>query len=349
MACKIDRSRPAPYCAAPFLSPAITPDGFKMCSSPSAKSFPNIEFWNSEYMQNIREQWMNDTVPTDCESCYLNAKPVQGTSRIPNEGKIIPLNFQHLYLARSNRCDLACEMCSATISHTWDKVWGDGKVGIIDNEFDLTPYLWETKNIAISGGNPVLDAKINDIIEGLDNNVVERFLITSNGSVFPDRMLNKIIDKKLKCEVLLIFSIDGPKAFNEKARLGAKQERIYKTINGVINKIKHIDNIKICIETTGTNESVMHLVELYEEILKNIVLKGLHGPYMIGNICCHPENLALQNADEATWKYMEGELFRFFIKRKDQTPLAMQFFDMVNKFCEVVDQARKRNNKIKSN
>lgn len=344
MACKIDKSRPDPYCAAPFLSPAITPDGFKMCSSPSSKSFPDIEFWNEEYMQNIREQWMNDIVPTDCEDCYLNARPVQGASSIPNKSKIIPLNFQHLYLARSNRCDLACEMCSATISHTWDKVWGDGKVGIIDNDFDLTPYLWETENIAISGGNPVLDSKINDIIDGLDNNVVKRFLITSNGSVFPDRMLNKIIDKELKCDVLLIFSIDGPKAFNEKARLGAKQERIYKTINSVIEKTKDIGNIKICIETTGTNESVMHLIGLYEEILESIDMQGKDGPYMIGNICCYPEDLALHNANEETWKYMEGELFRFFIKRQHITPLAMQFFNMVNLFCNVVYKSINRNN-----
>lgn len=96
-------------------------------------------------MQNIREQWLNDIVPDDCEDCYLNAKPVQGTKTIPVKSKIVPLNFEHLYLARSNRCDLACEMCSATISHTWDKVWGDGKVGIIDNDFDLTPYLKDTK------------------------------------------------------------------------------------------------------------------------------------------------------------------------------------------------------------
>jgi organic radical activating enzyme len=346
MACKIDKSRPDPYCAAPFLSPAITPDGFKMCSAPGSKSFPNIEFWNEEYMQNIREQWMDDIVPTDCQDCYLNAKPVQGRSVIPVKSKIIPLHFEHLYIARSNRCDLACEMCSATISHTWDKVWGDGKVGILDNDFDLTPYIGDTKNIAISGGNPVLDAKLNDIIDGLDNNKVERFLITSNGSVFPDKMLNKILDKKLKCDVLLIFSIDGPKAFNEKARLGAKQERIYKTINSVIERTKGIENVRICIETTGTNESVLHLIELYKEIQENINMQGAKGPYMIGNICCYPEKLALHNADDTTWEYMKGELFRYFLKRKSTDPLAMQFHKMVDQFCFVVVKAKKRNEEL---
>ena len=346
MACKIDETRKEPYCIAPFLSPAVTPDGFKMCSAPCAKSFKDIDFWNGEYMQNVREQWMNGVVPDDCESCYTNTQGVITSSKIPIKSKEIPLNFKHLYLARSNRCDLACEMCSATISHTYDKVWNEGKVGIVDNDFDLIPYLGDTESIAISGGNPVLDHKINDIINALDNTKVNRFLITSNGSVFPDKMLNNIINLDLKCEVLLIFSIDGPKEFNEVARLGAKQDRIYKTINKVIDKTKHIKNIKVCIEVTGTSESVKHLIDLYEEIRRNLPhFPYYRGPFMIANICSYPEKLALHNASDETWEFMRGDLFRYFIKRKDNCRLASHFLRMVDSYCMVVAKARDRNNK----
>jgi hypothetical protein len=72
-------------------------------------------------------------------------------------------------------------------------------------------------------------------------------------------------------------------------------------------------------------------------------MQGKDGPYMIGNVCCYPDNLALHNADEKTWAFMEGELFRFFIKK--QNPLADQFMAMVNNFCHVVAKARQRNNK----
>ena len=343
MACKVDSTRQDKYCIAPFLSPAITPDGFKMCSSPCAKSFSSIDFWNGEHMQNIREQWMNGIVPDECEECYLNTRGVITSSVIKNKSTTVPLNFKHLYLARSNRCDLACEMCSSTISHTYDKVWNNGRIGILDNDFDLTPYLKEVESIAISGGNPVLDTKINDIIKGLDNKKVNRFLITSNGSVFPDRMLNNIIDLNLKCEVLLIFSIDGPKEFNEVARLGTKQERVYKTINKVIEKTKHIPNISICIEFTGTNKSVKHLIDLYKEIKENLPHPPeYNGPRMISNVCSFPENLAIQNTDDETWEFMRGELFRYFLDRKDKCKLALDFYGMVNDYCYIVTKARQR-------
>ena len=247
------------------------------------------------------------------------------------------MNFDDLYLARSNRCDLACEMCSADISHTWDKIRNKGKLGIIDNNFDLTPYLKDTYSIAISGGNPVLDHKINDIIKALDNNKITRFLITSNGSVFPDKMLNNIINMEFKCMVLLIFSIDGPKEFNEKARFPAKQERIYKTINSVIEKTKHIENIHVCIEFTGTNESVRHVIGLYEEIKENLpTWPEYRGPFPIPNICCYPDKLALQNVDDETWEYMQGELHTYFLHKKRECILAAYFYNLVTKYTDMI-------------
>lgn len=347
MACKVDLSRKEnTYCIAPFLSPSVTPTGFKMCSAPCAKSFPTVDFWNGGYMKKIRQQWLDGIVPDDCEDCYLNADALICAEKIPTNSVTVPLNFKNLYLARSNRCDLACEMCSADISHTYDKVHNGGKLGIVDNNFDLMPYLEETEAIAISGGNPVLDHKINDIINALDSSKIKRFLITSNGSVFPDRMLNNIINKKFKCNSLLIFSIDGPKEFNEKARLGTKQERVYKTILKVLDKIKGEKNLTVCIEFTGTNKSIKHLIPLYEEIKLNLPLTE-QGPYMIANKCSYPEHLGLQSTDEETWQHLQGETYRYFIKRKDKCRLAAEFFNMVNDYCYIVDKARQR--KIKYN
>lgn len=331
MAYKIDKNRKQPYCLAPFASPAITPDGFKMCSAPCSKSYKDVSFWNGDEMQRIRRQWINGEVPAECTECYFTTHGVITSNKVPNKTEI-PLNFKDLYIARSNKCDLACEMCSATISHTWDKVWNEGKVGIVENDFDLSEFLHETEVCAISGGNPVLDHKINDIIKGLDRNKIKRFLITTNGSVFPDKMLNNILDKKFKCGVMLIFSIDGPKEFNEKARLGAKQERIYKTINSVIERTRDEPNIEICVEFTGTNQSVRHLIGLYEEIKENLPI----APYMIGNVCAYPENLALQNLDDETWEYMKNELYRYFLKRENKCELASYFSAMVDKYCSVV-------------
>ena len=172
------------------------------------------------------------------------------------------------------------------------------------------------------------------------------FLITSNCSVFPDSILNNIINKKFECNSLLIFSIDGPKEFNEKARLGTKQEKVYKTILKVLDKIKGEKNLTVCIEFTGTNKSIKHLIPLYEEIKLNLPLTE-QGPYMIANKCSYPEHLGLQSTDEETWQHLQGETYRYFIKRKDKCRLAAEFFNMVNDYCYIVDKARQR--KIKYN
>ena len=99
MACRVDETRKDKYCIAPFLSPAITPTGFKMCSAPCAKSFPTVDFWNGEYMKKIRKEWIDGIVPDDCEDCYLNADGLIGSDALPTNSVTIPLNFDNLYIA----------------------------------------------------------------------------------------------------------------------------------------------------------------------------------------------------------------------------------------------------------
>jgi len=332
------------YCFAPFSSPSITPDGFKICSAPRQKTFKSIDFWNEKHIKRIRKQWMNDEIPDECRECFNANSPTILTSSKSGMSEEVLLNFEDLYIARSNKCDYACEMCSATISHTYDKVYNNANIGIIENNFDLTPYLKDTKRIAISGGNPVLDFKLIDIINQLNSKKIERFLITTNGSVFPDKFLNAIIEKQFKCDVELIFSIDGDKKFNEKVRSGAKQEKIYNTISKVYKKIKQFDNIYVSIEFTATNKSIYHLIALYKEIQHNLFVDGDRRAQsrlgIIGNVCNYPENLALQNADKEAKDYMINHLMPFFLKRKEECQLARLFYRITYKYHDVMKRAK---------
>jgi sulfatase maturation enzyme AslB (radical SAM superfamily) len=324
------------YCLAPFTSPSVTPEGFKICSSPCQKSFKSIDFWNGEYTRGIRKQWMNDDIPAECKDCFYGGSATIVSPDPSPMAEYVPLNFEQLYLARSNKCDYACEMCSADISHTYDKVFNDGKLGILENDFDLSPYLGDTKKIAISGGNPPLDSKIPDIINQLDNNKLDRFLITTNGSVFPDKLLNIIIDKEFKCDIDLIFSMDGPKVFNEKVRRGAKQEKIYKTVKDVYRKVEHLDNFFVDIEFTATSKSVHYLIDLYKEMKQNF--ETHMKIYMIGNVCTYPANLALHNVDKATYDHMRNHVKPYFFRLRKESHLGSQFYALI---CNILEKMMK--------
>lgn len=306
------------YCHAPFLSPSITPDGFMYCTQPGQKVYSDISFWNSDEVKQLRQEIIDGKIPETCKDCKSVRHGLVTSEVAPTEVEV-PLNFEHLYIARSNKCEYACDMCSATVSHTYDKIHNEGRIGIIENNFDLTPYLSGTRHAAISGGNPVLDRKLLDIIKQFDVEKMERIIITSNGSVFPKPFLDAL--KRFKCEIGLIFSIDGPKEFNEKVRRGAKQERIYSTINKTLAAVKDHDNITVAVEYTFTSKSVHHYVDLYDEMLFCIEREYLDDVYLIGNACGYPANLSMTQMGSTAYHKLVNDALPYF----QQQPLALAY------------------------
>lgn len=307
-----------PSCIAPFYSPAITPDGFKICSHPGQPSYPDLEFWNSDELVEMRRQISRGETPESCRECRASRDGVL-CGNLPPHVDHVPVNFKYLYLARSNKCDYACEMCSSTISHSYDKVYNNGACGIIENDFDLTPYLPDTTHVAISGGNPVLDKKILKIIDQLIPSQIEHFIITTNGSVFPDSFVEAIAGKEWGCTPTLIFSIDGPKAINEVVRAGAKQERIYATIDNTMNKVKD-RNVEAMLEYTATNKTVCHLVDFYKEAIFSLSPENLSKVGFFLNECSSPASLSLANITKSQYDYLTQVAVPYF--RKQHTNLA---------------------------
>lgn len=324
------------YCVAPFISPAVTPQGFRICSYPGQKTYPDISFWNSNEVKNIRQQIIDGEIPDGCKSCR-SMRDGLVVSKIKPTSVEVPVNFESLYLARSNKCDFACEMCSGEISHSYDKKYDGGVLGVVENDFDLLPYLSETKSVAISGGNPVLDKKLIPIIEALDPDKVDHFIITTNGSVFPDSFLNVIKNKKFTCKPTLIFSMDGPKEINEVVRSGAKQERIYNTINTVLSKIEVEEEIYVAIEFTATNKTIHHFESLYNEMLFGIAPEYHNRVYIIMNMCTSPEKFSVTRITDAEYqKVLESARYL----NAQNTHLASQFLAQLKKFKNYYDTSR---------
>ncbi len=303
---------------------------------PGQKVYPDISFWNSDEVIKIREQIIAGEIPESCRTCRSMRDGLVTSSVKPTE-TIIDLNFEALYIARSNKCEYACEMCSSSISHSYDKKYNDGKLGMIENDFDVIPYLGKTKMVAISGGNPVIDKKIAEILENLDPEMVQHFIITSNGTVFPDRFLNAI--KRLKCDVTLIFSMDGPKEFNEEVRFGAKQERIYRTINKVLDSIEDIPNLHLAVEYTMTNKSIHHFVDLYDEMLFEINPTHLKNGKVniIANMCTFPHHLSVTTVPKSVIEDILHVQLPYL--RKQPSILSDQFIHGYEKFLSELSRS----------
>ncbi|CAM0058638.1 radical SAM domain-containing protein [Vibrio phage F86] len=329
------------YCIAPFASPAITPDGFKVCSYPGQKVYDDISFWNSEEIMEMRRTIREGGTPESCIECRKGRDGLVCSAN-PDDvrDEYVPLNFKNLFIARSNKCDMACEMCSSTISHTYDKVHGDGSVGVIENNIDLTPYLHETTHAAISGGNPVLDNKLLDIIDGLDADRLRSMFFTSNGSVFPKSFIDSI--KRLsKTDISLIFSIDGPKYVNEVVRERSRQQRFYDTFQRVMQDVIEHENIFMCIEFTATNKTVSHLSDLYDEMMFMLSTDELSRVKFIFNVCSSPVHLSAMHLTAEQENSITKQLSYFeHVLRTAPTELASVMHSRLYDFAERYNEQR---------
>ncbi|CAL9988214.1 radical SAM domain-containing protein [Vibrio phage D480] len=329
------------YCMAPFASPAITPDGFKLCSYPGQKVYDDLSFWNSEEIQELRRIIRDGGTPESCAACMASRDGMLITHNVHElRDDYVPINFKNLFIARSNKCDYACEMCSSSISHSYDRMFNDGKIGIVENNFDLTPYLHETRHAAISGGNPVLDKKLIEIIDQLDVDRLESMFFTSNGSVFPDAFLDSI--KRLeRTDISLIFSIDGPQEYNESVRIGCKQSRFYSTVKKVMERVRDNSNIYTCFEFTATNTSITKMAEMYDEIIMTLTNEELSRIKFVFNTCSFPHSMSCFNLSSEQYATIEVQIAYFeSIMRTSPQHLTEAILKRLREYKERYDSQR---------
>lgn len=130
------------FCMHPFTGLATREDGaIKVCcrSHPIGyiqdKSLE--EHWNSETMQRIRRQVLNNERPSECEPCFvledqgvesLRQRHIKGEipeARInlyPNTEfkEILPFEFPTMEIKLNNLCNLKCRMCHPMDSTSWN-------------------------------------------------------------------------------------------------------------------------------------------------------------------------------------------------------------------------------------
>jgi MoaA/NifB/PqqE/SkfB family radical SAM enzyme len=139
------------FCVLPFMHAAVNPGGgFRVCcnSNPannkvlkddgSGKAYRIFkddinEMWNSKWMQDIRQEFIDGKRPETCQRCFREEDAGIRSPRIgynekwlKNDIKVekqIPLDIRYVDLRLGNLCNLKCRMCNPWSSSKWVKDW----------------------------------------------------------------------------------------------------------------------------------------------------------------------------------------------------------------------------------
>ena len=125
------------FCPLPFVSVEATPMGKARACCLSTEDIPDIdlrhntltEAFNSKYMDDLREQFINNEQPGSCQRCWSEEAAGRTSKRMHSENKlrslgidtanIWPPKLQFLDLKLGNICNLKCRICGSFSSSKW--------------------------------------------------------------------------------------------------------------------------------------------------------------------------------------------------------------------------------------
>lgn len=311
-----------PICSMPFTSPVLVPAGFKFCCLPHLPQGETIDYWNGEEARAVRREFLAGGVPDLCKACvkankHLGQQPNGGQRQYTYE-EVVPVDFRTLSIARSNVCNNACEMCRSDLSTTFGRE--NGGYVKVENNFDLSPYYHQMEYVYFSGGNPVQDPGVLELLRKLPKATVKYLMFTSNGSLFPIEYIDEL--RKFR-DVHICFSIDAHKELNAQLRKYSNHERTYKTIRTVLPYVA--PGFKVSIQQTLTCKSVRTLYRLYQELKEYLPINQLaYSP----NPCIWPEQLSLERLTPTDLFFIDNQLALF---AQEQTTMAKEMSAMLER------------------
>lgn len=319
-------------CHAPESSMFFGRDGTvsACCYSRSAPfgSYPSqtvSEIWNSAQARSMRIALRKNTLPEGCGLCAdklmarnftqlvaqsfdaLALPPASSTplDRIakrlfPREPERWPLQME---FELSNKCNLACTMCSgfysSTIRATRDKL--PALPEVYDDAFveQLRPFLPHLRRAKFLGGEPFLiDVyyKIWDLL--IELNPACDVSVTTNGTVF-NKAVKRVLER-LNCQV--IISLDSVnKPTYEQIRINAKMERTLENVDAIM-EVNRRKGKPLFI-------AVCPMASNWREIPDLVRFANARGMSVIFNIVVFPMEHSLQSLPQETKREIV-ELFR---------------------------------------
>lgn len=325
------------------------------------------EVWNSDYMNNLRQQMIQGTEPEGCSACWeMESVGKRSKREISNDW------FEHR-LDRWNQplstptyfdlklgtvCNLKCRSCSSYSSSKW----AEDEIKIFGKPFnqnlhsywieeespiwnEIEKFIPDIEYFDFTGGEPFLIKKHFEILQkcvdrGYAKNIIIHY--NTNGSIQPTERMFEIWDQFKKVEIM--FSIDGVEKKFEYLRHPAKWEKLVPIFQSVLAKKKIWT--PICYSVSIYN--VMYMNEFIRWFKKF----GLHDDQLYFNFIFRPEYMNIQSLpNESKIKikeYLEKtktgyewndlkvkEVIDFMMEKSVSPDLPDQFRDMTIKLDEI--------------
>ena len=265
----------ANFCNRPFTELMLDVNGtIAPCCVLKGQSYKDLNsYLNSDYLSKIRNDFLTDLQPSECETCWKSEaknawsnrtiKPMGDNSDDVSKGII-----RDIHIKFSNKCNLKCRMCNEYYSSAWgeEKKLSNPISTLFDNKnikkqfYDLLPTL---NSITMSGGEPFLSDDHLDFLKVASQiNPDLNLIYNSNMTMlkykdvyFPD-FWNKFNN------VTVIASVDGYGVAGSYQRYGFNWDKIASNILEVKEYVKEI-------HTTVTIYTIFSLPKLIEWCINN--------------------------------------------------------------------------------
>lgn len=232
----------------------IKPDG----SYYYVQNDPVKDIFNSEYMNDLRKQFLNGEKPKGCETCWKDEDNGYKSKRqiyieiLKNNGTVVdfdvvpeyPEDFQ---IILNNSCNLKCRSCAPSHSTSWlkeindipEEEWEDigiryyglkhGQPGHQSSEFinSMDSWMPHVRRLEIVGGEPFYSNTWERVFNYMiDKGYAKNILVnmSTNGTILNENLLTKICENFKAVGIGL--SIDGTGKTFEYLRTNASWENV---------------------------------------------------------------------------------------------------------------------------
>jgi len=291
------------------------------------------EIWNSDYMNNLREQFLRGEKPATCSACWdqerigKQSKRQQSNEQYSHRRKRWQQQIQpptYLDLKLGTVCNLKCRSCSTHSSFKW----AEDEIQLYGETFnqDLKSYwiqdeskVWkeieellpEIEYMDFTGGEPFLIKKHFDLLKKcveLDYAKNIELHYNTNGTVLPKEEIFEVWRNFKSVDVM--FSIDGIEEKFEYLRCPGKWHELTKTWETFLSY--SFIHTSICYSVTIFN--VMYM----QEFVDWLQTYNMNEDRIYFNIIFDPKYLNIQSMSRTAKKFIVDyyEKNRFFSSKK---------------------------------
>ena len=306
------------FCTMPFNSLEISPDGTcKVCCKiktnikKTYKEDFNVlndkieDIWQSISLKELRSKFLRNEKPEECKLCWTeeesNVKSLRLQTQLTKIDKETP-KVTYLSLKLSNKCNLACRICSPQLSSLWQAHFKKLQLPLEPTKMFKTVDLekfqddrieslyrlsLDLNHLLIYGGEPLINDEVIDYLKYLVRSDISKNIqltLNTNGTVFSEEIISLFSNFKV---VDLFLSIDDINQRFEYQRWPAKWTKID---NNIKNYAK-LNSDKFRIEFYPSL-SILNILTL-DEFLSEISKYGI--PITFNNIIHDPGILNIKN------------------------------------------------------